>query len=154
MRTMAYCLIVSIVTLFATSLVGLSSIGGNHLLVELAQCDGTLLKQVPFVEETLRKAALATGATIVASAFYQFSPEGVSGVLVLAESHISIHTWPEKSFCSIDIYTCGNMNNYAALAVLQEAFKSQYCETQSISRGIKHVPVAADDNLVLAEPTA
>ncbi len=95
---------------------------GTHLLLDLwgASC----LTDPALIDSALRDAAEAAGATILHSHFHHFGPDGgVSGVLVLAESHISIHTWPERDFAAIDIFMCGSCNPYDSLPVLKAAFR-------------------------------
>jgi S-adenosylmethionine decarboxylase len=82
---------------------------GTHLLVELHGCDPDKLKHVEVVKDTLVSAALACKATVVDVAFHEFNPFGVSGVVVIAESHLSIHTWPEYRYAALDIFTCGTV---------------------------------------------
>jgi S-adenosylmethionine decarboxylase len=84
---------------------------GRHLLVELHGCQADLLKKVDVVREIMLGAAQACGATIIDSSFHEFSPFGVSGVVVIAESHLSIHTWPEYRYAAVDIFTCGDVIN-------------------------------------------
>jgi len=94
---------------------------GTHLLVDL--WGASRLDDPEHIDAALREAALAAGATILHSHFHHFSPNGgVSGVVILAESHISIHTWPERSFAAVDIFMCGACDPYLAIPVLQEAF--------------------------------
>ena len=94
---------------------------GMHLLVDL--WDASNLNDPARIDAALRAAALAAGATILHGHFHHFSPNGgVSGVLVLAESHISIHTWPERDFAAIDIFMCGACDPRRALPVLKNAF--------------------------------
>ena len=81
---------------------------GRHLLVELHGCHPETLKKVDAVRDILTSAAKAAKATIVDVAFHEFSPYGVSGVVVIAESHISIHTWPEHGYAAVDVFTCGS----------------------------------------------
>jgi len=96
---------------------------GTHLLVDL--WEATNLGDPDLIDSTLREAALAAGATILHSHFHHFSPNGgVSGVVVLAESHISIHTWPERDFAAIDIFMCGACDPHLAVEVLQRTFKA------------------------------
>ncbi|MFQ5881110.1 MAG: adenosylmethionine decarboxylase [Candidatus Methylomirabilales bacterium] len=80
---------------------------GRHLLIELYGCDPELLKKVDAVKEIMVAAARACKATLVDVAFHEFKPFGVSGVVVIAESHLSIHTWPEYRYAAVDIFTCG-----------------------------------------------
>jgi S-adenosylmethionine decarboxylase len=81
---------------------------GRHLLLDLKDCDKEVLNDLDFLKECLHQAAIQSGATVVGESFYQFSPRGVSGVVNIAESHISIHTWPEYSYAAVDVFTCGD----------------------------------------------
>lgn len=75
-------------------------------------------------------------ATIVADVFHEFNPHGISGVVVIAESHIAVHSWPEHCCASVDIFTCSSeMNPDAAVSYLESAFKAQKIEIRKISRG-------------------
>lgn len=115
---------------------------GTHLLLEYWGCDEAALASPKRVEEAMLEAAKATGATIVGRLFQQFhqagdeAPGGVSGVVVIAESHLSIHTWPEKGYAAVDAYTCGDCNPARADKVLKKAFKARTREGLTISRGI------------------
>ena len=94
---------------------------GAHLLVDLWEAEH--LTDPAYIEAALREAAEAARATILHGHFHHFSPNGgVSGVLVLAESHISIHTWPERNFAAIDIFMCGDCNPHDSIPVLRRAF--------------------------------
>jgi S-adenosylmethionine decarboxylase len=94
---------------------------GTHLLLDLWGASN--LTDPARIDRALRDAAEAAGATILHSHFHHFGPDaGVSGVLVLAESHISIHTWPERDFAAVDIFMCGACNPYDSLPVLKAAF--------------------------------
>ena len=81
---------------------------GTHIVCELSGCDAAALTNVDAVREMMIGAAQASRATIMEVAFHRFEPQGVSGVVVLAESHISIHTWPETGYAAMDFYTCGD----------------------------------------------
>ena len=81
---------------------------GTHLLLELRDCEPNQLDGLSFVRETLVSAAEELGVTILSESFHQFSPQGVTGILSIAESHISIHTWPEHRYAAVDIFTCGD----------------------------------------------
>ncbi len=97
---------------------------GMHLLVDLWGASNLCDPQ--HIDRALREAAEAANATILHGHFHHFSPNGgVSGVLVLAESHISIHTWPERDFASIDIFMCGACDPYDSLPALKAAFFSR-----------------------------
>ena len=94
---------------------------GTHLLVDL--WDASNLADPDHIDSALREAAVLAGATILHSHFHHFTPNGgVSGVVVLAESHISIHTWPERNFAAIDIFMCGACDPHDAVPVLRRAF--------------------------------
>src|SRR6201996_1899423 len=94
---------------------------GTHLLVDLWGASN--LCDPDHIDRALREAAEASGATILHGHFHHFSPNGgVSGVLVLAESHISIHTWPERDFAAVDIFMCGGCNPYNSLPAIKRAF--------------------------------
>lgn len=80
---------------------------GHHLLLDLWGV-GSLLDDPDGLRQLLESAARAGGATVVESRFHQFSPQGVSGVVILAESHLALHTWPERDFAAIDVFTCGD----------------------------------------------
>ena len=80
---------------------------GKHLLLELNGCDHKLLNDISFIKETMLAAAKASGATVLGESFHQFSPQGVSGVIIIAESHLTVHTWPEHGYAGADIFTCG-----------------------------------------------
>lgn len=80
---------------------------GRQILAEFYGCKREALEAVPFIESAMRRAAITAGATIVSSTFKQFDPWGVSGVVVIQESHLAIHTWPEHEYASVDLFTCG-----------------------------------------------
>jgi len=81
---------------------------GKQLLLELKDCDKQVLNDVDFLKSTLLAAANECGATVLGDSFHRFSPQGVSGVVIIAESHIFIHTWPEHGYAAVDIFTCGD----------------------------------------------
>ncbi|EHD15069.1 S-adenosylmethionine decarboxylase proenzyme [Commensalibacter intestini A911] len=107
---------------------------GTHLLVDL--WDATNLDSPEEIDRVLREAAIVAGATILHSHFHHFSPNGgVSGVVVLAESHISIHTWPERNFAALDIFMCGACDPYTSIPVLQRFFKPERIVLDEQRRG-------------------
>ena len=81
---------------------------GKHLLLELKDCNREVLNDLDFLKGLLSAAASEAGATVLGESFHQFNPHGVSGVVIIAESHLFIHTWPEHGYAAIDIFTCGN----------------------------------------------
>ena len=110
---------------------------GRHLLADLHGIDAALLSAVAPIDALLRAAALAAGATILRGHFHSFGErQGVTGVLLLAESHISIHTWPEYGFAAFDIFMCGDAAPQLALAVIEAALKPAGKDVHNIARGI------------------
>ena len=109
---------------------------GRHLIVEVWDADPRLLDDVQALERLLLEAARAANATVLQSVFHRFSPYGVSGVVVIAESHLTIHTWPEYGYAAVDIFTCGpKMNLDAAVAVIRERLGGRMMQLE-FSRGI------------------
>jgi len=107
---------------------------GTHLLVDL--WGASRLDDPERIDTALRDAALAAGATILHSHFHHFTPNGgVSGVVVLAESHISIHTWPERGFAALDIFMCGTCDPYESIPVLRAAFAPSEVQVDEQRRG-------------------
>ena len=80
---------------------------GIHVIADLRLCDSTLIDDIAYVRECLYDAAERLSVTVIGESFHRFAPQGVTGILSIAESHISVHTWPEASFAAIDIFTCG-----------------------------------------------
>jgi S-adenosylmethionine decarboxylase len=108
---------------------------GNHILVEL--WEAAHLDDPKLIEDALLQGARDAGATILHSHFHHFSPyAGVSGVVVLAESHISIHTWPEKSYAAIDIFMCGECDPHDALPSIKHALSPGKMDVQHFKRGV------------------
>ena len=83
---------------------------GRHLIAEYYECCRETLDQVSTVRQAMLDAAHAIGATVLGENFHQFDPHGVSGTVVIAESHLSVHTWPENGYVAVDIYTCGGLD--------------------------------------------
>jgi len=108
---------------------------GTHLLVELWEAEN--LDNCEETEEALLEGARKSGATILHSYMHPFGPEmGVSGVVVLAESHISIHTWPERGYAAVDIFMCGDCDPYQAVAVLKHTFNPGHVQLSEHKRGL------------------
>jgi S-adenosylmethionine decarboxylase len=80
---------------------------GRHVLAELSGCPVVVLNDPIGLEKCFRRCAQEGGATLVSSHFHHFSPQGVSGVVVIAESHVTVHTWPEHGYAAVDVFTCG-----------------------------------------------
>jgi S-adenosylmethionine decarboxylase len=108
---------------------------GMHLLIDL--WGAANLDSPELIDETLCAGALAAGATILHSHFHHFTPNGgVSGVVVLAESHISIHTWPERDFAALDVFMCGCCDPYKVIPFLQAAFNPASIQIDEQRRGL------------------
>lgn len=115
---------------------------GNHLIVELYDCHSDIINDVVTVETKLVEAVRLSGATIVQSVIHQFNPHGVSGVIVIEESHFSVHTWPEYGYCALDIFTCGDeIDYYSALHFLKEEFQAKNLSVTEMKRGMLDLPV-------------
>ena len=109
---------------------------GRHVIVELYDCKPSLLDDVTYVQNAMQNAAQQAGATIINLTFHHFSPFGVSGVVVIQESHLAIHTWPEWGFASIDLFTCGESTDpWKCYNVLKEAFQASHGSTIEMRRG-------------------
>jgi S-adenosylmethionine decarboxylase len=110
---------------------------GRHLLIELKQCNTSLLDDLDFLRKTLHTAAERCGATVVGDSFYHFSPHGVSGVVNIAESHISIHTWPECGYAAVDVFTCGDrVEPEEAARHITTALEAGDCSLIELRRGL------------------
>ncbi|WP_041083100.1 adenosylmethionine decarboxylase [Thermotoga profunda] len=109
---------------------------GRHLIAEFYDCDQKALDDVVLVEQKMKDAAIVAGATIVGSSFHRFLPYGVSGVVVISESHLTIHTWPEYGYAAIDLFTCGeDTNPWRAFDYLKEAFNAKRTQVFEHTRG-------------------
>ncbi|MGV3279106.1 adenosylmethionine decarboxylase [Rickettsiales bacterium LUAb2] len=108
---------------------------GTHILIDL--WGATNLNSPKDIEDMLIEAAKAAGATVLYSYMHPFEPHGVSGVVVLAESHISIHTWPERNYAALDVFMCGNADPYLTLPFLKDFFKPGNVQIAENKRGIK-----------------
>ncbi len=106
---------------------------GVHLIVDLHGASG--LDDIDLIDATLRRCVDAAGATLLHIHLHHFQPNGVSGVAVLAESHISIHTWPEVGYAALDVFMCGKANPDACIPVLRDAFKARRVEVDEVLRG-------------------
>jgi len=110
---------------------------GTHLLVELRECNPEILKSLEKVRNALVSAAKEAKATIVDISFHEFNPFGISGVVVIAESHLTIHTWPEYDYAAIDIFTCGDViKPEVAASYLIKQFECRNPSIVEIKRGI------------------
>jgi S-adenosylmethionine decarboxylase len=106
---------------------------GVHLIVDLHGAER--LDDIEHIEATLRRCVSAASATLLHIHLHHFQPNGVSGVAVLAESHISIHTWPEAGYAALDVFMCGSANPDACVPVLREAFSAERIGVNELLRG-------------------
>ena len=109
---------------------------GRHILVEFYGCSPDIMNDVIVIEQSMVDAAKEARATVINSTFHHFSPYGVSGVVVIQESHLAIHTWPEYRYAAVDIFTCGDeVNPWISFDYLKKAFKADYGSAIEINRG-------------------
>jgi len=110
---------------------------GRHLLVEMWDCDSRI-DDVETIGRAIDEAVVAIGATLVQSHVHRYSPQGVTGLAVLAESHLSLHSWPEYGYLAADVFTCGTLTiPRRAVAVFEEIFAPGRIEVQEIERGVQ-----------------
>lgn len=108
---------------------------GNHILVEFMNCDPHIMNDVAGIERDMVAAAQKAQATVINATFHHFSPFGVSGVVVIQESHLAIHTWPEYGYAAVDLFTCGEMNAWISFDHLKECFKAKSYSAIEMKRG-------------------
>lgn len=106
-------------------------------MLELNECNPKLLNDVDFIRQALLSTARDVGATVVGESFHRFSPQGVTGILAIAESHISIHTWPEFEYAAADIFACGSsFRPREAAEILVEKLQSRSPDILEVNRGM------------------
>ncbi len=109
---------------------------GSHLLVELFGCNVDSLKERTTVEAAMDEAAVKSEAHVVAQSFHEFKPYGVSGAVIIQESHYTIHTWPEHGYAAVDLFYCGGtISVHKAVEVLQEKFQPKRIKFLVVRRG-------------------
>jgi len=118
---------------------------GRHIIVELHGVDPRLLDDLDRLREILIKAAIKAGASIIGEIFHKFSPHGVTGVIAVKESHISIHTWPEFGYAALDIFTCRGIDPRKALDIILEYLRPRYYVAMTVIRGEPHMEVLEND---------
>ena len=124
---------------------------GTHLLVELRECNHEILISLEKVKGFMVAAAKHAKATIIDISFHEFNPFGISGMIVIAESHLSIHTWPEYDYAAVDIFTCGEViNPQDAADFLIEKFESKNPSVIEMKRGLS--PEKRPHKTGIAEP--
>ena len=111
---------------------------GTHIIIDLWGAKG--LDNLELMEQTMREAVEVAGATLLHIKLHHFTPNaGISGVAILAESHISVHTWPERNFAAFDVFMCGDAEPEKTIPVLQAAFKPDNISVQEHLRGAKGI---------------
>ena len=129
---------------------------GRHVVAELYGCSGQALDQEDLVRQHMLDAAEIIGATIIGETFHKFSPQGVSGTVVIAESHLSIHTWPENGYVAMDVYTCGGLDPRPAMDHMARSLGATHTRIHEIVRGLpEEMPTqanfAAEDVVVISD---
>lgn len=110
---------------------------GRQILVEFYDCNSDHINDVEFIESAMLTATRESGATIISHNFHKFSPHGVSGIVVIAESHVSIHSWPEYDYAAVDIFTCGEtIDPWVIQEHLKESFESKNVSSMEMKRGM------------------
>jgi len=125
---------------------------GSHILVEFTNCKSDVLNDVTAIEAAMVQAAQVAGATVINSTFHHFSPWGVSGVVVIQESHLAIHTWPEYKYAAVDLFTCGDtVDPWVSFEFLKNAFGANYSALE-MNRGSTQV-IKKGDAPLQVKPT-
>ena len=123
---------------------------GKHMTIEVYDCDEHLINDVQALEAACLKVVRDSGATIIKQNFQRFDPQGISGFIIISESHFSIHTWPEHRYAAVDFFTCGSAIDFdRAIESMKEVFKTDMVIVSAdLARGIvgnngveKHIPV-------------
>lgn len=110
---------------------------GRHILAELFGCNPESLNDLKKVEKAMVSAAVKAGAEVREVAFHKFSPQGISGVVVISESHLAVHTWPEYGYAAVDVFTCGDrVDPWVACEFINQAFGAQHTTANEVKRGL------------------
>ena len=118
---------------------------GIHLLIELCSCNRSKLDDLNYLERVMSQAAEEAGATVLKTAFQDFNPQGVSGVVVIAESHLTIHSWPECGYAAVDVFTCGTaVDPWKAVESLRHTLEAGEVHVRDFMRGLPEESDRAD----------
>ncbi len=109
---------------------------GKHVILELSGCRREALNDYQLIKDAMLEAARIAKATVLRSDFHRFSPEGISGTVIVSESHLAIHTWPEYGYAALDIYTCGETDPLLAAKHIVEKLGAKKVKISAIKRGI------------------
>ena len=119
---------------------------GLHILMEFSECQSEILNNLELLEKEMNQAAKVSKATIIKSVFHQFAPQGVTGVVVVAESHLAIHTWPEHGYAAVDFFTCNvSMDYQKAYDHLVGILNSKNHTYKSVDRGFVQSKVTENE---------
>jgi S-adenosylmethionine decarboxylase proenzyme len=121
---------------------------GTHLLIELWSCNCEKMDNLEYLENIMAHAAEVAGATVLKTAFQNYNPHGVSGVVVIAESHLTIHTWPEHGYAAVDVFTCGEtVDPWKAAGFLKQELEAGEFQVKDFKRGVPPQGVAYNESL-------
>lgn len=128
---------------------------GIHLLIEFTCCNRQKIDNLDYLEAIMAQAAETAGATVLKTAFQDFNPQGVSGVVVIAESHLTIHSWPEYGYAAVDIFTCGSkVNPWKAAAFLKQELEANDMQLRFFHRGLPEATAHDQPDLGLMQHAA
>ena len=108
---------------------------GRHLLMDFYGCNRYRLDDSVYIEDQLRSSAKTAGAHVLSATVHRFSPQGVTCILSLRESHLAIHTWPEHQFAAADLFSCGSINPWSAYVALEKALGATRATAREETRG-------------------
>ncbi|WP_062047812.1 adenosylmethionine decarboxylase [Bacillus sp. JCM 19034] len=114
---------------------------GRHVIAELWGCDEEKLNNMNYIEQLFVDAALKAGAEVREVAFHKFAPHGVSGVVIISESHLTIHSFPEHGYASIDVYTCGDLDPTVASDFIASSLQATKSEVIEVPRGMGPIKI-------------
>lgn len=117
---------------------------GTHVIAEFLGCE--VPEDQPTLEKIMRDAAKESKSTDLEFVMHNFKPKGVTAILILAESHISVHSWPEKKYAAVDAFTCGKSDPSKAIEYLKKAFKASAAKISIVGRGMDSVSIEQADN--------
>ncbi|WP_453990416.1 adenosylmethionine decarboxylase [Bacillus nitroreducens] len=127
------------------------NIEGQHIILDIYGCNPTILDDMDYLEHLCEKVANNTNMEVLYTYFHQFYPHGVTGMLVLSTSHLSIHTWPEKGYASLDFYTCGDRNIETQVEILLKGLESSHAIVYFIARGTTYPQIIKGNHVSIRD---
>jgi len=110
---------------------------GRHIIADFTGCSFSIVNDVEVLKEELIRAAKTAGATVLGDAFHKFEHHGVTGIVIVGESHLSIHTWPEYGYAAVDVFTCGDrVDPWKAYKLLKKVLKPKHVSVIELKRGV------------------